>query len=124
MSDFFGRSRRIDAMYADDWRVRKEGEKEGINMPIQGTAGEIVKLAMVDLHYKHSAPMLLQVHDELVFEVDEDKARDYAVWLNEYLPKLTTINGVEFPVEVGIGRTWLEAMGKDTLKREVKIGTA
>lgn len=118
MYTHFGRCRRIDALYADDWRVRKEGEKEGINMPIQGTAGEIVKLAMIDLHYKHSAPMLLQVHDELVFEIEENKAKDYAHWLGEYLPNITTIEGINFPVEVGVGRTWLEAM-----KSEEKIGS-
>jgi DNA polymerase-1 len=113
VKDWFGRERRIDAAYAEDWRVRKQGFREGVNMPIQGTAGEIVKIAMNDLHYKHSAPMLLQVHDELVFEVPTKDARDYGYWLRDYLPTLTEIKGMRFPVEVGVGRTWKEAMNKD-----------
>uniref|UniRef100_A0A6M3JPV4 Putative DNA polymerase n=2 Tax=viral metagenome TaxID=1070528 RepID=A0A6M3JPV4_9ZZZZ len=107
--NFFGRTRRLDAMYAPDWRVKQEGEREAINTPIQGAAGEVVKLAMIDLHYTHSAPMLLQVHDELVFEIPEKEAEDYAQWLREYVPKITLINGVEFPVEVGVGNNWFEA---------------
>lgn len=109
VANFFGRVRRLDAMYAPDWRVREQGEREAINTPIQGAAGEVVKLVMIDLHYKHHANMLLQVHDEILFEVDEKEAEDYAQWLREYVPKITEINGIYFPVEVGVGRNWKEA---------------
>ncbi|GAI54989.1 unnamed protein product, partial [marine sediment metagenome] len=105
-----GRTRRMDALYAEDWRVRQQGIREAINTPIQGGAGEIVKIAMNELHYKHNAPMLLQVHDELLFEVDEKDAKEYALWLRDYLPTITEINGMRFPVAVGVGRNWLEAM--------------
>lgn len=64
---------------------------------------------MIDLHYNHSAPILLQVHDELVLEVDGNVAESYAQWLREYLPTLTEINGIRFPVAVGIGDNWREA---------------
>ncbi len=111
VTNYFGRTRRIDAMYAQDWRVKKEGEREAINMPIQGAGADIVKLAMIDLH-KHNAPMLLQVHDELLFEVDEKEAEDYAQWLRVYVPTITEVEGVQFPVEVGIGANWKEASGK------------
>lgn len=107
--NWFGRVRRLDAMYVDDWRVREEGIREAYNTPVQGTAAEIVKRAMIDLHEKHSAPLLLQVHDELIFEVDTRKAKAYAAWLKEYVPTITIINGVTFPVSVGIGSTWAEA---------------
>lgn len=109
VTNYFGRTRRLDAMYAPDWRVRLEGEREAINTPIQGAAAEVVKLAMIDLHYKHSAPMLMQVHDELIFEVDEKEAEDYAQWLREYVPTITQINGISFPVDVGVGKNWVEA---------------
>jgi len=105
-----GRTRRMDALFAEDWRVRQQGIREAINTPIQGGAGEIVKIAMNELHYKHNAPLLLQVHDELLFEVDEKDAKEYALWLKEYIPTITEINGMRFPVAVGLGKTWLEAM--------------
>jgi len=112
VSTYFGRVRRLDAMYTNDWRIRAEGEREAINTPIQGTAAEIVKIAMNDLHYRHHAPMILQVHDELLFEVEKSQAKKYAKWLEEYIPTLVEINGVRFPVEVGVGRTWKEASEK------------
>ena len=82
-------------------------------MPIQGGAAEVVKLAMIDLHYKHSAPMLLQVHDELLFEVPEQDALEYGHWLKEYVPTITRVKGVEFLVDVGIGKNWKEASEKE-----------
>lgn len=103
-----GRTQRIDAMYAPDWRVRQAGEREAINMPVQGGCAEIVKLAMIDLHYKHSAPMILQCHDELIFEVNKKEAKDYAQWLYSYVPKITPWNGIELPVSVKIGQNWKE----------------
>ena len=106
---YFGRVRRLDALFAEDWRVRKDGEREAMTMPMQNGAAEIVKMAMIDLHYKHSAPLLLQVHDELILEVDDKDAQEYAHWLEEYLPTLIEINGVRFPVEVGVGKNWKEA---------------
>lgn len=108
VTNYFGRTRRLDAMYAPDWRVREQGEREAINTPIQGAAGEIVKMAMIELD-KRDAPMLLQVHDELIFEIPEKDAEDYAQWLREYVPDITQINGVSFPVEVGVGNNWYEA---------------
>ena len=109
----FGRERRIDALFAPDWRIRKDGEKEAKTFPMQNGAAEVVKLAMIDLHNKHKAPMLLQIHDELLFEVDDKDALEYAHWLKEYVPYITKINGVHFPVEVGIGQNWYESMNNE-----------
>lgn len=106
---YFGRERRIDALFAKDWRIIQAGEREAKTFPMQNGAAEIVKLAMIDLHYKHQAPMLLQIHDELLFEIDDKDVVEYAHWLKDYVPKITEINGVQFPVEVGIGQNWVEA---------------
>lgn len=102
-----GRTRRIDAMYVEQWRIQQEGIKEGINLPVQGTAAEVVKVVMIDLH-KHNAPMILQVHDELIFEVQAKEAKDYAHWLKDYVPTIVEINGVRFPIGVTIGGTWYD----------------
>lgn len=110
VTNYMGRTLRVDALYAEDWRIRKQGERQAICFPIQSLAAEIVKLTMIDLHKKHKAPMLLQVHDELLFEVDEKDAVEYAHWLEEYIPTLVEIEGVRFPVEVSIGNNWWECM--------------
>jgi len=107
---FTNRTRRIDAMYAEGWRIQQEGIKEAINLPVQGLEAEVVKIGMINLHYKHSAPMILQVHDELLFEVDEKDALEFAHWLKEYIPTIIKFGGMQFPVEVGIGQNWFEAM--------------
>jgi DNA polymerase-1 len=103
-----GRARRVDAMYVEQWRIQQEGIKEIINGPVQGTEAEVVKIVMNDLHYKWSAPMTLQVHDELIFEVPQKQAKEYAQWLKEYVPTIIQINGVKFPVEVSTGLNWKE----------------
>lgn len=113
VTNWFGRVRRLDAMYSDKFRVLEEGEREAINTPIQGTAGEIVKRAMIDLFYNHSAPVILQVHDELIFEIEDKDTVEYAHWLKDYLPTLTEINGVRFSVDVGIGKNWAAAAMKE-----------
>uniref|UniRef100_A0A6M3K280 Putative DNA polymerase n=1 Tax=viral metagenome TaxID=1070528 RepID=A0A6M3K280_9ZZZZ len=105
---FLGRKRRIDALIATDWRIRKAGENEAKTMPMQNGAAEIVKLAMIDLHYKHNAPMVAQIHDELLFYINNKEAEDYAQWLREYVPTITEIDGVQFPVDVKIGNNWYE----------------
>jgi len=107
---FTGRTRRIDAMYVDQWRVQQEGIREAVNMPVQGLEAEVVKIGMIDLHYKHSAPMILHVHDELLFEVPEKEALDYAHWVKGYIPTIVEFGGMKFPVEVGVGQNWFESM--------------
>jgi len=109
ITNFFGRTRRLDSMYSEHWRTKKEGEREAINTPVQGTAADIVKIVMIDLHENYSAPMICQVHDELLFEVPDKEAKDYCQWLTEHVPTLVEINGVKFPVEVGQGKNWMEA---------------
>lgn len=112
---FTGRTRRIDAMFVEQWRIQQEGIKEGINMPVQGTEAEVVKIVMNDLHYRHHAPMTLQVHDELLFEVPENEAKDYAQWLRAYVPTIVEINGVKFPVQVSVGDNWWETGQKENV---------
>lgn len=114
---YFGRRRRVDALLSSNWKVRQDGEKEAKTYPMQNLGAEICKLAMIDLHYKHQAPMTNQVHDELLIEVPTKDALDYAHWIKEYVPKVTPIKGVEFPVEVSVGANWWECMQKE---KEIK----
>ncbi len=107
---FTGRTRRIDAMYFEQWQVQQEGIKEAVNLPVQGLESEVVKIGMNDLHYKHSAPMILQVHDELLFEVDDKDVSEFAHWVKAYIPTIVEFGGMRFPVEVGVGQSWYESM--------------
>ena len=108
---YYGRERRIDALFVDNWRIQQEGIKEGICWPVQNLEAEVVKRAMINLHYNHAAPIVCQIHDELLLYIPENQAKEYAYWLRDYIPlMLGEINGVRFPVGVGYGKNWLEAM--------------
>ena len=69
-------------MYVDQWRIQQEGIKEAINMPVQGAGGEVCKLGMIALH-KKSAPMVLQIHDELLCEVPIEHAEEAMIVVQE-----------------------------------------
>lgn len=105
---FENRVRRIDAMYVENKRIQKEGIKEGTNLPVQGLEAYVCKKVMLDLHYKHHAPMLLQVHDEIIFEIENSQAVAYAHWLKEYVPTIIELGGMNFPFETSYGDSWKE----------------
>ena len=71
----FGRRRYLPELLSSNWRTRHMGERMALNAPVQGSAADVIKIAMIELD-RHLAPdqarMLLQIHDELVFEVRED----------------------------------------------------
>ena len=102
--------------------VRQAAERAAINAPLQGSAADIIKLAMIAVNEvlpQDHAKMLLQVHDELVFEADEDKVDEIAKLIKnamqEVLSKTAKDKGwdvdfaVPLVVEVGIGDNWDEA---------------
>jgi len=78
----FGRRRKTDLLTSSNYQVRSAAERETINFPLQGSASDIIKKAMIDADkiiaekYKNFAIMILQVHDEIIFEVDTNKASD------------------------------------------------
>lgn len=89
-------------------------ERAAINMPIQGTAADVIKLAMIDLHreLKNEFPeanMLLQVHDELVFETPRSQAEALAEFVKEKMENAFPLGDVKLVVEAGIGENWFEA---------------
>ena len=89
-------------------------ERAAINMPIQGTAADIIKLAMIRIDQElaqvfPAANMLLQVHDELIFEVPEDQAEELAAWVSEKMETAFSLGDVRLEVETGTGKNWFEA---------------
>ncbi|MBJ9954064.1 MULTISPECIES: DNA polymerase I [unclassified Acinetobacter] len=96
---------------ARNMMVRKGAERAAINAPLQGSAAEIIKMAMIEVDKilpKDQAKLLLQVHDELVFEVDEAVADQMAEQIKDVMQKVVTLS-VPLVVEVGQGKNWGEA---------------
>lgn len=91
---------------------RKAAERVAINAPMQGTAADIIKIAMIgiDRVIQHSdeIKMIMQVHDELVFEVKEDKVEHYSAVIKAEMEKAIQLN-VPLIAEVGVGDNWDEA---------------
>ena len=93
----FGRKRYIEEIKSNNARVRAHGERMAINMPIQGTAAEIIKIAMINLNNSNDynsidAKMLLQIHDELIFECDKNKSKHLSNTLSKIMPNVVKLN--------------------------------
>jgi DNA polymerase-1 len=107
-----GRRRYVSELKARDWNVRQFGERVAQNTPIQGAAADLIKLAMIGIHAgigerSLRTRMLLQVHDELLFEVPEEEvpvARDLVVDRMEHAMELS----VPLRVDVGVGASWYD----------------
>lgn len=92
--------------------LNQREQREAINMPIQGTAADIMKLAMIRVYERVEsgeieAEMLLQIHDELIVEADEDKAEDVARLVEETMEDVMELN-VPLLVDAKLGRNWGE----------------
>ncbi|MDR0305952.1 MAG: DNA polymerase I [Chitinispirillales bacterium] len=107
-----GRRRYLPEINAGNHVVREAAERTAINTPVQGTAADIIKIAMVRVHPKLNewpgAKMLLQVHDELVFEVPQENADKFAGWVKEEMSAAYELK-VPLKVDAGIGKHWGEA---------------
>jgi len=107
----FGRRLYTPDIDARNMMVRKGAERAAINAPLQGSAADIIKMAMVEVDKmlpQDQAKMLLQVHDELVFEVDAEIADELAPKLAEVMQSVVKLS-VPLIVEVGKGMNWDEA---------------
>ncbi len=108
-----GRRRYIPELMSDNRVLRENGERIAANTPIQGSAADLIKIAMIRLHEKlrdGSLPcaMLLQVHDELVFEVDEGAVAEASALVKQEMEHAMELS-VPLIAEVGVGKTWVEA---------------
>ena len=108
----FGRRRLVPDLNSRNVQIRQAAERETVNMPIQGTAADILKLAMIDTHAAlgriPTARMILTVHDELLFEVAADRAEDTVALVRETMQGAAHLS-VPLTVDVGVGTNWAEA---------------
>lgn len=112
---YWGRRRYLPQINASNGMDRKIAERAAINMPIQGTAADMMKMAMIDIHnYLHDnqlkSKLLLQIHDELIFDLHPEEAELLPAVLAEIMEKSMELpNEIPIKAEFGVGLNWLEA---------------
>jgi len=114
-----GRRRPVPELTSKNGQVRSATERVAVNMPIQGTAADILKRAMIDVHRALEARparggirarMILTVHDELLFEVPGEEAEEVATLVKRHMEGAAAL-AVPLTVDVGIGKNWKDAKG-------------
>jgi len=113
VSTLLGRRRYLSDINSRNQNVRGNAERQAINMPIQGTAADMIKVAMIRVDReiqsrKLRARMLLQVHDELVFELPDTESALVSRIVEEQMKNALTLS-VPVEVEIGTGKNWLDA---------------
>jgi DNA polymerase-1 len=108
-----GRRRKIPDIDSKNSRQRSFAENAAINTPVQGSAADIIKRAMIDvdrrlLETRSPARLLLQVHDELLFELPESEVEATTALVRECMEQAVALD-VPLEVDIGVGRNWLEA---------------
>jgi DNA polymerase I len=110
-----GRKRWLRDINSSNFTVRGYAERNAINSPIQGTAADMIKLAMVKVHqafkeHRFKSKMILQVHDELVFDVIKDEEEKIKPVILECMQAAMSLpNDIPILAEAGTGTNWLEA---------------
>lgn len=113
VATIYGRRRYLPELKSSNFNMRSFGERVALNMPVQGTAADIIKLAMVNVHRrlkeeKLSARLILQVHDELIVECPGDEAEQVRSILKEEMENAVNLS-VPLLVDAHIGHSWAEA---------------
>ncbi len=111
----FGRRRPVPELTSRNFQIRAGAERMAVNMPIQGTAADILKRAMIDVHQalagaNTGARMILTVHDELLFEAPKEAAEDVSALVREKMSGAVKLS-VPLDVDVGVGENWRDAKG-------------
>ncbi|NOR46081.1 MAG: DNA polymerase I, partial [Candidatus Delongbacteria bacterium] len=107
----FGRKREIPEARSSNKHIQSAANRAAVNAPIQGTSADIIKLAMIDIYSKidkFDAKMLLQVHDELIFEVKEEEIDSFSLFVKDAMESVVKLK-VPLTVNIGVGNNWLEA---------------
>ena len=111
----FGRRRPVPELASSNFMQRSFGERIAMNSPIQGTAADIIKIAMIRVEARLReeglrARLILQVHDELIVEAPKEESEKVASLLTEEMEKAVRLD-VPLVAEASIGETWYDAKG-------------
>ena len=109
----FNRKRIIDELNNKNYLIRSSGERMALNTPIQGTAADILKMAMIKMQeeidkHNFNAKMVIQVHDELVFDVSKNEVEEFIPILKDVMENIYELK-VPLKVDIEYGNTWYEA---------------
>ena len=112
MSTLYGRRRWLPELKSSNFNTRSFGERVALNMPIQGTAADIIKLAMIKVDARLRAEglearLVLQVHDELIVECPEGETEQVKALLQEEMEGVAAL-AVPLKADANAGRTWAE----------------
>jgi DNA polymerase-1 len=113
-----GRRRPISGIKSVSGRNRNLPERTAINTVIQGSAADLIKKAMIAIHRRlesedYPAAMLLQIHDELVFEADSGCVPQLATMVNDEMTGALELTGVPLKVDIGVGPNWLDLVPRE-----------
>lgn len=113
VTTLFGRRRYIPELNNSNFNVRSFGERIALNMPIQGTSADIIKMAMIKVYNELNklnlkAKLILQVHDELIIDCPKDELNIVKQILKDSMENITKLS-VPLIVDVGFGNNWSEA---------------
>jgi DNA polymerase-1 len=111
VTTLLGRRRYIPEINSSNRQKREFAERTAINTPIQGSAADLIKVVMIDIHKtlkKFKSRMILQVHDELVFDVHKDELDEVKDMVKDKMENTVDLE-VPVKVDIGVGKSWLEA---------------
>ena len=114
VTTLMGRRRSLRDIHSKSSLERSNAERMAINTPVQGSAADLIKMAMVRIHHQirsegWKSRMILQVHDELVFDVHRDEVEMIQPHIKRHMCEAIPDLKVPILVEMGIGANWLEA---------------
>ena len=109
----FGRKRPLPDIHSSNYAIREFSKRAAINTPIQGTAADLIKLAMIEVERrlmgeKFKSGLLLSIHDELVFEIERARIDEARMIIKESMERVMDI-AVPIAVSIGVGDNWDEA---------------
>ncbi|HHH53218.1 MAG TPA: DNA polymerase I, partial [Bacteroidetes bacterium] len=109
-----GRKRKLRDINSRNGLARSNAERMAINTPIQGTAADMIKLAMINIHKelekrKMKSKMIMQVHDELVFDMHKEEKEELKQLVIDKMTTAIPDLKVKIKVDTGVGNNWLEA---------------
>ena len=108
-----GRKRIINELKSNNYNVRSFGERAAMNMPLQGSSADIIKIAMLRVYKRlktdgYKAKLIMQVHDELIIDCPEAEKEAVAKILKEEMEKSVDLS-IRLDVDAGIGKNWFDA---------------
>ena len=110
VTTMFGRRRNMPELKSQNFMIRQFGSRAALNMPIQGTAADIMKLAMIEVQKqiedrKLKTKLVLQIHDELLLEVPKEEEEEVKKMLKTSMEQVTTLS-VPLVAEVSVASDW------------------